>query len=62
MYWKLLCLFLVVAIVMEPIGKMIKKRISNKWVAIGVILVITWLMLCALHFIAELIGINLEVN
>jgi len=47
---------------MEPIGKMIKKRISNKWVAIGIILVITWLLLCALHFIAELIGINLEVN
>ncbi len=43
----------------EPVGRVIKKKVSSKWLTIILELVVYWLILMALYGVAVLLGFNI---
>ncbi len=43
----------------QPVGKIIKKKVTSKWLAIILQFIIYWVILMALYGIADLMGFNI---
>ncbi len=43
----------------QPVDRIIKKKVSSKWLAITLQLVIYWIILMALYGLAALLGFNI---
>lgn len=44
------------ALLSQPVDRMIKKRVSSKWLAFILRIISYWLILCTLYAIAALLG------
>lgn len=59
MWIVILVVCIIFGFISQPVGKTIKKRVSSKWLAIILELVVYWVILMALYGIAALLGFNI---
>lgn len=59
MWIVILVVCVIFGFISQPVGKTIKKKVSSKWLAIILELVVYWVILMALYGIASLLGFNI---
>ena len=59
MWIVILIVCVVFGFIAQPVAKVIKKKVSSKWLAVILELVVYWIILMALYGIAALFGFNI---
>ena len=59
MWLAILIVCIVFGFISQPVDKIVKKRVSSKWLSVVVRLFVYWIILIGLYGIAALLGFNI---
>lgn len=59
MWIVILIVCVIFGFISQPVGRVIKKKVSSKWLAIILEIVVYWLILMALYGVAALLDFNI---
>ncbi len=59
MWIVILVVCVIFGLIIQPVDKIINKRVSSKWLAVILQLIIYWIIFMALYGIAALLGFNI---
>lgn len=59
MWIVILIVCVIFGFISQPVGRVIKKKVSSKWLAVFLEIVVYWLILMALYGVAALLGFNI---
>lgn len=59
MWLAILIVCIIFGFISQPVDKIVKKRVSSKWLSVILRLFVYWIILMALYGIAALLGFNI---
>ena len=59
MWLAILIVYIIFGFISQPVDRIVKKRVSSKWLSVILRLFVYWIILMVLYGIAALLGFNI---